>query len=174
MKLCECGCGEPAPIARKTQRRQAAVAGEPQRFIKGHQARLVPKRHGHHRWKGGKQVLGGGYPATYLPDHPHANKRGYVFDHVLVASKALGKALPPTAVVHHLNEDKTDSSNRNLVLCEDNRYHLMLHQRRRSFLACGHAEWRICIRCGTYAPTADLRVHSRGSFVHRINIGCRA
>lgn len=35
-KLCECGCGGPAPIAKKNHTRTGAVKGQPRRFIKGH------------------------------------------------------------------------------------------------------------------------------------------
>jgi len=35
-KLCECGCGEPAPIATITNRRSGAVKGHAQRFVPGH------------------------------------------------------------------------------------------------------------------------------------------
>ncbi len=35
-KLCECGCGLPAPIAKKTWRKRGAVAGQPQRFVANH------------------------------------------------------------------------------------------------------------------------------------------
>jgi hypothetical protein len=35
-KLCECGCGEPAPIATITNRRSGAIKGHPQRFVPGH------------------------------------------------------------------------------------------------------------------------------------------
>lgn len=35
-KLCECGCGLPAPIAKKTATRWGHVKGEPVRFIHGH------------------------------------------------------------------------------------------------------------------------------------------
>lgn len=41
VKLCECGCGQPAPIAKKTDSSNGRVAGKPQRFIKGHQFRRV-------------------------------------------------------------------------------------------------------------------------------------
>jgi len=34
--MCECGCGEPAPIARRTDSRCGIVKGQPQRFILGH------------------------------------------------------------------------------------------------------------------------------------------
>lgn len=39
IKLCECGCGKPAPIAKQTQRSQGHVKGQPVRFILGHSAR---------------------------------------------------------------------------------------------------------------------------------------
>ncbi len=34
--LCQCGCGLPAPIAKRTDRRYGAVRGQPRRFVKGH------------------------------------------------------------------------------------------------------------------------------------------
>lgn len=42
-KLCECGCGEPAPIATKTTSRLDHVKGQPVRFIHGHGARKPVK-----------------------------------------------------------------------------------------------------------------------------------
>jgi hypothetical protein len=38
-KLCECGCGEPAPLAERTAKRFGWVKGEPKRFINGHNRR---------------------------------------------------------------------------------------------------------------------------------------
>lgn len=35
--LCQCGCGQEAPIASKTNMRQGYIKGEPHRFIRGHQ-----------------------------------------------------------------------------------------------------------------------------------------
>jgi hypothetical protein len=39
VKLCECGCGKPAPIATRTHRRWDHIKGQPKRFIKGHHTR---------------------------------------------------------------------------------------------------------------------------------------
>lgn len=39
MKLCECGCGQAAPIATKNDRRWGWINGQPKRFVKGHQNR---------------------------------------------------------------------------------------------------------------------------------------
>lgn len=36
--LCMCGCGEPAPIAEKSHRKNGVLQGHPKRFIKGHHA----------------------------------------------------------------------------------------------------------------------------------------
>jgi hypothetical protein len=38
-KLCECGCGEPAPLASQTMKSRGWVKGEPIRFIHGHHPR---------------------------------------------------------------------------------------------------------------------------------------
>ena len=43
IKLCECCCGQPAPIATSTNKRRGVIKGQPRRFIQGHNP--VPKRH---------------------------------------------------------------------------------------------------------------------------------
>lgn len=41
--LCECGCGQPAPLSPTTWRAEGYVAGQPRRFISGHNGRVRPK-----------------------------------------------------------------------------------------------------------------------------------
>jgi|SRR6185295_118289 len=41
MKLCECGCGNPAPLAKETRTLRGYRKGEPIRFIFGHQRKGV-------------------------------------------------------------------------------------------------------------------------------------
>ncbi len=36
IKLCECGCGEPAPIAKMNDKRRGHIKGQPIRFVHGH------------------------------------------------------------------------------------------------------------------------------------------
>jgi len=43
MPTCACGCGIPVSIARRTDARTGAVAGQPLKFLKGHAARLHNK-----------------------------------------------------------------------------------------------------------------------------------
>jgi hypothetical protein len=40
IKLCECGCGQPAPIAKATNKTTGAIIGKPQRFVLWHAARV--------------------------------------------------------------------------------------------------------------------------------------
>lgn len=42
VKLCECGCGEPAPIATWSNTQRGYVKGEPKKFIHGHHGRGKP------------------------------------------------------------------------------------------------------------------------------------
>lgn len=69
------------------------------------------------------------------------NGKGYIYlwrngklisEHRWLAEKALGKPLPPKAVVHHMNSKVNDNFTPfNLVICPDEAYHNLLHKRAR-------------------------------------------
>lgn len=107
--LCECGCGEPAPIATRTQASKGHVKGEPLRFILGHRIRLhagqlnrdraIPWRErvtlnarGCLVWQGGTQSRGYGCIGV----------RGA---HVFVWEEQHG-AIPTGLTIDHLCEEK--------------------------------------------------------------------
>ncbi len=117
-------------------------------------------------WKGGRHIGDDGYAMVMMHGHPRANHMGYVREHILVAERALGRSLPADAVVHHVDEHKTGNENANLVVCQDQAYHLLLHQRMRAIAACGHAGWRRCVRCKRYDDPANLAKHTATSLVH--------
>ena len=104
-------------------------------------------------WKGGRRKHSAGYIQVLQHGHPRANPKGYVYEHILVAEKALGKPLPPGAVIHHhgAKDDQTQ-----IVICEDRAYHMLLHQRMRALKACGHANWRKCGLCKQYDKPENL------------------
>ncbi len=55
-----------------------------------------------------------------------------VYEHIHLAERALGRKLPYKAVVHHMNGDPSDNFTPfNLVICQDQAYHLLLHRRAR-------------------------------------------
>lgn len=89
-----------------------------------------------------------GYFIVHAPENPRANSSGHVNNCVIVAEKALGRYLPKEARVHHINEIKPDDSNSNLVICEDENYHRLIHARTRVVRAGGDPDTqKICSSC---------------------------
>jgi hypothetical protein len=104
----------------------------------------------HHNWKGGRRTDARGYV------HVRVGGR-YVREHVTVVEAVLGHPLPRRAVVHHVNGDAAVNHNDNLVVCEDQAYHNLLHARERARAACGNPNWKKCCRCKRYDAPDNLK-----------------
>lgn len=143
MPVCECGCGETAK----------------RRYISGHN--LTGNLHW--QWRDGRSTTGPGssYEMVYAPNHPTADARGYVREHIYVVEKLIGP-LPPNAVVHHIDEDTKNNANTNLVVCQDRAYHNLIHRRIRALRECGNANWRKCSICHQYDEPGNLRIYEYG------------
>lgn len=163
--LCACGCGQPAPIAKQTRR--GTRRGEPLRYIRFHR---IPRLKGEQNpsWRGGR-YHNSGYVSLKRPGHPRATKAGYVCEHILVVEAALGRSLPDDAVVHHVDENRGNNANTNLVACQDRAYHNLLHRRMRALAACGDPNAKRCKICHGYSNQHDIMPSSRkeDAFVHR-------
>ncbi len=66
--------------------------------------------------------------------------------HRIRAEQALGKPLPPGAQVHHADGSKSDTAP--LVICQDAKYHKLLHRRMAVLKAGGNPNTdKVCSHC---------------------------
>jgi hypothetical protein len=126
--LCKCGCGNKTWIADRNSVKNNFIKGEPTNFLKGHNKRNFKV-----------------YKRTILPN-------GYVrigrsYEHNVVAESVLGKKMSFPHEIHHINGIRSDNRKENLVICEDRKYHRLLHARKRALIFCGDANKRSCIFC---------------------------
>lgn len=114
--MCQCGCGQ--PTTRLVRSRGRGTIGTWNRYAPNHNGlRIGDGKH---------------YRAT-------ADGSGKVRDvHRVIAERALGKRLPRKVEVHHVDGNKLNNANRNLVICEDHAYHRLLHMRTKVVRAGGN------------------------------------
>ena len=68
------------------------------------------------RWTGGRTRHKAGYVMLWAPTHPRAGKGQYVFEHIIVMERIIGRHLLPTESVHHRNGVRDDNRPENLEL----------------------------------------------------------
>ena len=87
------------------------------------------------------------YAWVHVEEHPRKHK-GVVQEHIIIAERALGRLLPPAAVIHHVDGNGRNNAPSNLVICEDQAYHMILHARQRVMDAHGDPDSdKICSTC---------------------------
>jgi hypothetical protein len=77
-----------------------------------------------HQHKGGVRQRKDGYKVK-------RGTRAKPLEHREIAAAALGRPLDPGMTVHHVNCDKSDNANTNLLICS-HAYHMALHARMRA------------------------------------------
>lgn len=107
-------------------------------FKKGHEVpeewkdKISKKNKGHKfNWKGGKHSHQG-YVMIYCSEHPRT-KRKYVFEHILVVEKFIGRYLKKGEIIHHINGIKNDNRIENLMIFNSDAEHLGFHAKVRQF-----------------------------------------
>lgn len=110
----------------------------------------------HYKWNGGRSYDKDGYVILN-----GLGRSRPIQEHVYVAEMALGKPLPHGAQVHHFNEVKNDNRNVNLVICQGQAYHALLHELARVKAKGGRPFLdRVCWKCQTAKPKADFGTYS--------------
>ena len=102
-RLCQCRCGKLIKIVSKDYKIRKFVNGHAQRGSLNSNYKNGISRHGE-------------YILIYRPDHPNAQKGGYIPQHRLIMSEFLGRPLKPNEEVHHKNENEKDNRLENLEL----------------------------------------------------------
>lgn len=92
----------------------------------------------------GRVITTGGYIAHRCVGHPRASGTGhYVFEHILVMERYLGRHIKRDEVVHHINHNRQDNRIENLQLMT-NGEHSKHHNAERH----KEIDKRLCNKCG--------------------------
>lgn len=71
-----------------------------------------------------------GYRVLYLPEHPRAMKsdnwNGWIYEHIYLGEKIIGRPLNEKEVVHHLDGNRSNNRIENLLVLESSQ-HTKLH-----------------------------------------------
>jgi hypothetical protein len=136
--LCQCSCGKTTAVRGRDLRQGhtrscGCLARE---LTSKRSAELLRRKSGSdsYAWKGGRTIGCGGYIKVYKPDHPRADSKGYIFEHILVAERLLGEYIPEGYVVHHLNGIRNDNREENLWIFPSQSAHMAHHQTLRNIL----------------------------------------
>lgn len=77
--------------------------------------------------------------------------------HRLIVEKILGKSISSKIEIHHLDFDRSNNSNANLIVCPNKSYHQLLH-RRQEVLMAGFDPWKFhkCTDCKKFLENENF------------------
>lgn len=91
----------------------------------------------------------------------------HLWEHQVVAEKALGHPLPPKAHIHHVDGNPRNNTPSNLVICQDAAYHKLLHRRARIVKMGGNPNTQAwCGYCKRLRPIEEFGRRSTGRILN--------
>lgn len=149
-RLCECDCGKLIKIV--TER------GNIRRFETNHDKR----GENHHKYNNGISNHRE-YIIIYKPDHPNAQKSGWIPEHRYIMSQFIGRSLEPNEEVHHINGNEKDNRIENLQLVTSSE-HTIIHNSM-------NMDNRVCLLCGI-TQKERIGINKRRWTKHKNGIIC--
>lgn len=151
----------------KVKRTKMGIVGDPKarRLSEGARRKMGIKPTGEDSWswKGGRRINADGYVELFIPNHPRTRANGYVFEHIIILEKKIGRSLLSGEETHHKDEDRQNNLPENLQLVT-HMEHLMIHGATRE----KHGKYLICPVCqkSFYVKTSHVEKRTTCS------IGC--
>ena len=102
-------------------------------------------------------------PYKRITVHNHPRTKGKrdkrLAEHVLIVEGVLGHNLRSTASVHHIDGDYTNNKNDNLMICDSESYHRVIHQRKLAYENTGDPSSKRCAFCGKWILPRDPEIN---------------
>jgi hypothetical protein len=118
------------------------------------------------------RIRANGYYAIYLPEHPYAFGKGYVYEHRHVVEQKLGRYLLRTEIVHHKDGNKLNNNIDNLELCASIAEHKAEHRSSQSAIKRMPNEPNIIIKCACGCGSEFLKYDTHGRERKYFGNGC--
>lgn len=83
--------------------------------------------------RGGIIITEDGYRAIWCPEHPYAQRKGYILEHRLIMEQHLKRYLEPNEIVHHKDGNQENNALSNLGLFDNIVSHLKYHRKNGSY-----------------------------------------
>lgn len=112
--------------------------------------------------------------AAHTTRYVKAGKGRHSYEHQRIAAAVLGRPVPAGVQVHHVDGNGRNNTRRNLVICDSQRYHQILHARARVLVAGGDPNadaW--CSICQHVRPLRMFWIRKSGRRVGRPSSECR-
>jgi len=85
-------------------------------------------------------IIKKGYKKILKPNHPRADKKGYAFEHIIIAEKKLNRSLKSPEECHHIDKNPLNNNPENILVCPNHYIHMQFHRGRKSVSKCETSE----------------------------------